>query len=223
MKIAVGLLIEDLDVYPRERIDSTHVSHIADAIEAGVDLPPIVADEDSKRITDGFHRARALKRVYGEDYKATVQLVKYASEADLFADAVRLNSAHGNNITQHDRVRCMLIGERLGIAEPEMAAALNITTERMNRIKVTRIGRRRATAVDPSGEQVALKYPVRHMAGTVLTAKQAGIMPDLGGNQQTFYVNQLIKLISCNMLDTGNERLIERLGVLHEALHTILM
>ena len=221
-KIKVGLLVEDLDVYPRESIDSTHVAHIADAIDAGNALPPVIACRKSKRIVDGFHRCRGFRRLFGDDYDVDVVWRDYKTEAELFADAMRLNSAHGNNITPHDRTRCILIGERLGIPENEIADALRITVDRLENIRMTRIGKRRATASNPSGEEVPLKYPVRHMAGQTLTAAQAKVMPDLGGNQQAFYANQLIKLIDAKLLDVNNERLMVRLEELHERLHGVL-
>ena len=219
--IKLGMLVEDLDVYPRASVDSTHVGHIADAIEAGATLPPVIADSRSKRIVDGFHRCRAYRRMFGDDYDMPVVLREYETEADLFADAVRLNSAHGNNITTSDRVRCILIAERIGLADGDLCEALNITVDRLEGLRVGRIGRRRAAAVDPDGGQVALKYPVRHMAGQRLTAAQVNAMPRLGGNQQVFYVNQLIRLIDSKLLDTGNEKLMERLEVLRGKLGNI--
>jgi len=221
-KIKVGLLIEDLDVYPRESIDSTHVGHIVDAIESGATLPPVVADANSKRIVDGFHRCRGYRRLFGDDYEVDVLLVEYADEAELFADAMRRNSAHGNNVTPYDRTRCILIGERLGLDDDSIAAALNITVDRLANIRLTRIGKRRATATNPDGADVPLKQPVRHMAGQTLTAAQAKVMPDLGGNQQAFYANQLIKLIDAKLLDVNNEKLMERLAVLRDKLGELM-
>ena len=221
-KIEVGLLIEDLDVYPRESIDSTHVGHIVDAIESGAALPPVVADAKSKRIVDGFHRCRGYRRLFGDDYEVDALLIEYADEAELFADAMRRNSAHGNNITPHDRTRCILIGERLGLDDDAIADALHMTVDRLANIRVTRIGKRRATATNPDGADVPLKYPVRHMAGQTLTAAQAKVMPDLGGNQQSFYANQLIKLIDSKLLDVGNEKLMERLAVLRDKLGELM-
>ena len=221
-KVKVGLLVEDLDVYPRESIDSTHVGHIADAIESGAELPPVIADRKSKRTVDGFHRCRAYRRLFGDDYECAVVWRDYKTEAELFADAMRLNSAHGNNITPHDRTRCILIGEKLGMVAEDIADALHITVDRLENIKETRLGKRRATAVSPQGDDMPLKYPVRHMAGKTLTAPQVKIMPDLGGNQQAFYANQLVKLIDAKLLDTDNERLMDRLAVLHEKLHDVL-
>lgn len=221
MKISVGELIEDLDVYPRSQVDSTHVGHIADAIEAGATMPQIIADEKSKRITDGFHRARAYKRLFGPDHKVDVLLKNYKNEAELFADAVRMNSAHGNNITTYDRVRCMIIGERLGIKDADLCSALNITVEKMGELRVARIGNGRR-AKTPDGDDVPLKSVVSHMAGQSLTKDQVNIMPDLGGNQQAFYANQLIKLIDTRLIDSGNAKLMERLVVLNEKLNEFL-
>ena len=109
-------------------------------------MPPIIADRKTKRIVDGFHRGRAYRRLFGDGYECEVVWRDYASEADLFGDAMRMNSAHGNNITPHDRTRCILIGERLGMDEGDIADALHITIDRLENIRLTRIGKRRSTA-----------------------------------------------------------------------------
>ena len=221
-KVKVGLLVEDLDVYPRESIDSTHVGHIADAIESGAELPPVIADRKSKRTVDGFHRCRAYRRLFGDDYECAVVWRDYKGEAELFADAMRLNSAHGNNITPHDRTRCILIGEKLGMVAEDIADALHITVDRLKNIRLTRLGKRRATAVEPSGEPVVLKRGQEHFAGKTMTQNQINAQKPLIGMPQISMVNQVITLIDGKLLDTDNERLMDRLAVLHEKLHDVL-
>src|SRR3989304_5097614 len=92
-KVPLEELVEDFEVYPRTMVSAPHVATLCDAIQAGQNLPPIVADRKSKRVTDGFHRLRAAKRLKLE--KIECEFRSYKSEADLFADAVRMTSAHG--------------------------------------------------------------------------------------------------------------------------------
>src|SRR5688572_13414948 len=58
--IKASELVEDFDLYPRGDVDGTHVLSLVQALEAGVELPPIIACKKTKRIVDGFHRRRAF-------------------------------------------------------------------------------------------------------------------------------------------------------------------
>jgi hypothetical protein len=210
--VKAAVLVEDFDLYPRADVDSTHVAHIADAIEAGVEMPPVIACRKTKRIVDGFHRRRAHIRVFGDDADIRVVWNEYASEAELFEEAMRLNAAHGRNITSSDRTKCAIMANKLGISSDRIADALHVTVEKIESLLQYKV------RVEGSRTPAILKYPVRHLAKreepVVLTKSQAEVMPRLGGNNQTFYVNQLIMLIENDMLDRSNEKLMERLEIL---------
>src|SRR5215813_804283 len=117
-------LIEDFDIYPRNDVSSTHVSMLCDAISIGDPVPPIVVDKKSKRIVDGFHRYRAYKRI-GRD-KIPAVWREYKSDAELFADAVRLNAAHGRAFDAYDRKRAILKLEAFGLSPQAISAIVHI-------------------------------------------------------------------------------------------------
>ena len=129
--VKAALLIEDFDLYPRADVDSTHVSHIVDALEAGVELPAIIACRKSKRIVDGFHRRRAYMTSRGKDCDVPVEWRDYKTDANLFEEAMRLNSNHGRNITTSDRMKCVLTSRKLGLGNDAIANALNVSVERL--------------------------------------------------------------------------------------------
>ena len=229
-KLAIPQMVEDFDFYPRSVVDSTNVAHIAEAVNAGVELPPIILERKTNRIVDGFHRRRAYGRMWGDDAVVPVEFRKYETDAEMYADAVRLNASHGRNLTASDRVRVILRAEELQIDPDSIASALNMNVDAVGRLRTERVGRMRV-ASSPKGQNgssnqgggngdlVPLKMPVRHMAGRTLTKAQVEAMPRLGGNQQTFYVNQLLTLVESNMLDTDNEALVERLAILRDKLN----
>ena len=104
-------LVEDWELYPRHSVDNSHVQTLALALETGATLPPIVADIKTKRITDGWHRARAYKRVVGNAAVVDVELVKYANEEELMYDAVVRNSRHGRRLDAIDQTRAVIMLE----------------------------------------------------------------------------------------------------------------
>jgi len=205
-------LVLDFDLYPRAEVDSQHVHYLCDALEAGADLPPIIADKESKRVIDGFHRYRAHKRIFGEDATVAVVLKAYGSEAEMFLDAMRYNAGHGRSLTTFDRAHSVLRAEAFGISPEQVASALSITAEAVGRLRAERVGTLKVAGA--TAKTIPLKRTIRHMAGRELTAPQAEANAKLSGMEQLFYVNQLIMLIENDLLDTSNDRLMDALAKL---------
>lgn len=207
VKLPLSALIEDLSLYPRATVFDGHVGDLEDAIRAGVELPPIIIDKKSKRIVDGFHRRRALKKVHGPDYVVDVEVRSYASEAELFIDAVRLNSGHGRRMSTFDYARCATIAGTLGIDLAAMASALSLTAEKLGEITVAK------SASSENGTLVPIRHGMSHMAGRRLTQAQERAAHIVGGQSPMYHANQLIALLEADMLPE-DERVLDRLRVL---------
>lgn len=215
VKMNVSELIEDLDLYPRVQVDSQHAGYIADALRNGNELPPIVAESKGKRIIDGFHRVRAYRRVYGDDHQIDVDLRTYRSEADMFADAMRLNASHGRCLTRVDRARCLLKAkQRFRMSLKTVSSILGMSVESVKAIGEGRVATNAATQ-----EKVPIKRTIQHVAGHELTDRQLEANSKLSGMEQAFYANQLIELIESDLLDMGNANLLERLEHLMQLLN----
>lgn len=207
-KYPVSELVFDFDLYPRGDVDSHHVGEIAEAISSGASMPPVVIDAKSKRVSDGFHRCRAYRRLYGESHEVECIEKDYRNDKELFLDAMRYNAAHGRALTQHDKVHCLLLAEKLKISSAMVAQALNITTDRIGQLRADRVGK-------VGGSPIALKQTIRHMSGKALTSEQAAANEKLSGMNQLFYVNQIIMLIENDLIDTSNDDLMGGLERLH--------
>jgi ParB-like nuclease domain len=211
-KHSISALVFDYDLYPRGSVDSQHASEIAASMEAGVSMPPIIIDAKSKRVIDGFHRGKAYRRLHGESYEVDCIEKHYKTEAEMFLDAMRYNASHGRALTQHDKAHCLLLAEKFSIEPDAVSKALNLTPDRMGQLRSTRIG-------SASGQPIALKRTIQHMAGKELTPGQAAANDRSSGMQQLFYANQLIDLIENDLVDTSNSDLIEGLRRLSELLN----
>jgi len=91
----------DWSLYPRKEIDHTEVvRNYARALDAGCVFPTVKIGlfRGKKIIVDGVHRvsARKLKKI---DYVDCSEL-PFENEAELFAEAVRLNAGHGKSFTE---------------------------------------------------------------------------------------------------------------------------
>ncbi len=207
--------IEDFDLYPRNNVDSSHIRSICEAMLAGVEFPPIIADKKSKRIVDGLHRRRAVIRAYGADAEIDVIEKSYKNDSEMFLEAMRYNAAHGAKLDSADRVHCAIIAERLSIPIEAVAGALNITTDKLANLAADRT----ATV---GNLKVALKRTNRHFAGRKLTKRQREANERSSGMNQQFYVNQVIDLIESGFLDKEDDKLRQRLTLLYSLLEKLV-
>ena len=165
--VPVGALIEDLSIYPRNRVDEFYVSELTESIRAGAELPPPVCDAKSMRIVDGFHRVRAYRRALGAEALIRVKLVDYPDEKSIIAAAIAANTAHGKRLSTCDRIRAIHLAAEAGFTEGEICALLTITEQRLQVLKV-----RTAKAESEPQRIVPLKRSVVHLAGQCLPTYQ---------------------------------------------------
>lgn len=208
-------LIEDFSIYPRNCVFDGHVYDLKESIRAGAALPPVVACSKSFRLTDGFHRRRAEISLKGDDATIEVMLVDFANDAAMVRDAIARNAAHGRRLTTADIARCAQLGTKFKISREELAGLLGVTREKLKDITGTRMAK-------GSSGPVILRRPMSHLAGKKLTEAQERVAPHVGGQTALYHANCLIDLIESESLPE-DDRLIERLRVLHESLSGLLV
>ena len=204
--VKAATLVRDLTVYPRHTVDDTHIRELVRALEAGHTLPPVIAELGTRRQVDGIHRTAAVLRHFGADAEIEVQWRTYASDADLLEEAIRLNAGHGRRLAPYDKARCIALAEDIGLTPDRTAAAMGMTVERMDDLRL------RKTAIGPGAGLIPIKATSVPYAGRPMSAAQVTGNHRAGGMGQTFYVNQVINLIESDLLDTSNARLMERLA-----------
>jgi hypothetical protein len=213
--VKAALLVEDLSIYPRFSVDQIYVRRLAEALLAGESLPPVVADKKSMRVVDGFHRRRAYIAAYGPEAKIPVEWKEYKDTREMFLDVLRYNARHGRRLTTGEEVRCVLIGEELGVSREKVAETLGIRREVLEGKVERRI------AEGPVTREV-LKPAATHLAGTRLTHEQVEVNRRLGGHRASFYASQLIMLIRAGCVGEGDERAIKYLRELYDLLSEFL-
>jgi len=219
-RIKAATLMEDFNLYPRSEVDGAHVAKIVLALEAGEKLPPVIVDEKSHRIVDGFHRTRAVLRHFGDGADIEADLRKWPSEKDMYLDAVRLNARHGKGITGAEQTGAILKAQMFKIEPRAIASSLGITVARVETILSTRVGKIRVGSLS-TGKQVPLKRSIGHMAGKTLTLEQAEANDMLPGQDQVLLIRQLVALIENGLLDTESKQVMEQIARLRNALKEI--
>lgn len=195
--IKAVLLIEDFDLYPRSAVDSVHVGEIVNAIEAGYKMPPIIVDADSKRIVDGFHRVRAVIRMFGDEADIVADFRNYPSKKDMYLDAIRLNRGRGKDLNGAEMTGAILKGSEMKISIENLASVCGVTCERVKAI----IGTKTVEIRGGHGKRTALHRSVHHMAGKIVTKKQAEIIESAPGQTMSLLLRQLNDLIENNLID----------------------
>jgi hypothetical protein len=219
MKIAD--LVEDMALYPRHAVDSQHVAQIALALEAGERMPPVRADKKSKRIVDGFHRLRAMLRVFGPEAEVEVELCEYKSELEIILDAIRLNSHHGRRLDRMDQVRAIRMAEAVGADKAMIAVVLHVPERQVEKLRV------RVATVAASAEQavphttpsvLALKRPVLHFAGRRMTKEQAEAHESMPGTSFALLCTQLVMAMENDLVNRADEPTMQALEELSQVL-----
>ena len=229
LALKVCELVEDFDLLPRAAIDSQNVAAIRRAIRARSELPPIVVDQKTKRIADGFHRKRAYEQELGVDHVLKVRAIAFPNATAIYVYACNANSAHGRNLSSYDRVHAANRAQEIyHMNLPAIARALHMTSDDLKTLMVRKTAFR--PVIDENGEEVyddkgnvqikpcTIKNPISGKAGCTLTTKQASVIPSLGGQTQMRLVNELIRLLESDFWDSENPALQQRAAVLWQLL-----
>jgi hypothetical protein len=227
--VKLSELIEDFDIYPRHSVDSSWVSDLARAIQAGDELPLVRVDKKTKRIVDGFHRSRAWRKVLGRGGEIEVDLRTYASEQDLLKEAIELNAKNGRKLDQQDRSRSALLLERHGVTVKEIAVVLHTTEQRVQELINVRVVLVRPPQEPSGGRSLApekhpakpVAYPQPGDSPRELSAEQYRVMASSSGHRTAQTVSQLTKELESGLVDLSVAGLRRALWRLHDVIESV--
>lgn len=182
----------DKDLHPRNDISSATVTMLCDAMEKGDPIPPIIVDQVSKRIVDGFHRYEAHKRLK----LPTIEVIwrRYKNDAEIFADAVRLNRTHGRAFDPYDIRRAVQKLEAFGFKPQDISDIVRIPKGKLLQFNG-------AYAKGPQGTNVVIKQGlVEALRGRTLTTAQVRVNEKYSGYQPAYHVNQLLSILQAGIV-----------------------
>ncbi len=211
-------LVFDWNLWPRQavqRLDSTNVARMKEALRSGFDLPPIVANKADLRIVDGFHRTKANLAVFGDDVKMKVDLREYENDAAMFLEAGTLNAYQGLTMSPKDRAHFILKCRKYKIPPAAIASALRIDVDKMKDFVAKRSAKTR------DGEMIPLPAGARALAGKELTETQEHFARTANGCMPEMYTSMLINALNADALIL-TEKSMARLKQLYEIIGQIL-
>jgi hypothetical protein len=192
-KIQLSKIVIDDSIYPRTAVSDFHVGRIVAALKTGVKLPPLMVEARTNRLVDGRHRFEACRR---EGYK-TVEVIEkvYSSEADLFADAVRLNVGHGEPLDQYCVRSAIIRLTEYGYRREQISEVVRLPIDQIEKIE-------RGFAMAQNGKPVALKGGLDHLKGRTLDPQQIEVNRHYSGSKAVFYVRKICDLLENDMAPT---------------------
>lgn len=209
----LGELVFSRELYPRHDLSEGNLRRLRQVRESGREFDPVIACRQTKVLIDGAHRWTVARQ--RGDPGIAVEWRDYASDAERFEAAARLNCVHGLSLTSHDRLRVIEIGTRLGLKEAQVADALAVSTAYLRALAP-----RYATVAQAAGDdgatlrRVPLKASVRHLSGQVITPEQEReIMGSAPGSSYLLLVRQLLHAVELDLLPPRDQ---------HPALHVEL-
>jgi hypothetical protein len=244
IKLKLSELIFDPEIYPRGSIDRTRVNVLTQARLAGEEFPPLVIDETTRKVIDGFHRGEVYKADDNDNLEVECIAKHYSNDGEMLLDAVRMNARHGLPLSPFDRARAAMKCRKFGLGAMAVAAALGM---RMHALKAIGEGRtavvtpcvephhpaRHATPIElPSplvptvapqippqtAREVVLKRSVDHLRGQNITQQQEQSMLRLSDRKQSDTVEELITLLESGLIDRTNFAMMSRLRHVGELL-----
>lgn len=222
-QVLAASLVEDMDVYPRTRIDDSYVSRLAEAIRSGASLPPVVADAKSKVMVDGVQRRRAFIKVLGPKAKVTCELIPYKNRKELLQDAVARNTTHGRKLEAQDQVRSIHLLRGAGFEEEAIAQTLHITKGRVEKMMVhfVVVPKGAPRAISQNGKTIIPTKPsIRHLDGRTLNSKQARATYTTPGTNYRLLVRQLREGIEHGFVSIDDKGMAAALRGLADAIYS---
>lgn len=153
--LKIKSLVFDKELYPRAKEETYWQTawRYSQAMKMGNKFPPILVGlfKRKKYVVDGWHRVEAMKLLKEEFISATVK--RYTDKRDMFADAVKLNSVHGQPLSPWDKVRIIYKLEEMKFTLEEISEIVKVPVDKIERFKAR-------TVIGPNGKPVFLKSVV---------------------------------------------------------------
>jgi hypothetical protein len=194
--IKISDLIMDWNIYPRHEVDRVRLGKYYDAMQAGVEFPPIIIDAKTKKIIDGFHRTEAFKKLKYDEI--TAEFYEFESDAEMVFWGISWNAQHGLTLSQYDQSRCLNIGRDYGLTDEQIANALCITID-----KITKMEKSRIRINVNTGRPVEIKRVLASITSETVTQKQINVQKPFNCMSAGYYIKRACDVLKHGLLQTN--------------------
>jgi hypothetical protein len=224
----------DHDLTIRSEVSEKHVESLVEAIRAGCTLPPIVYERKTMRIVDGLHRVAAYTQLKREEIPAMP--AAFEDDKEFFTISLSLNAKASKGLDAQEQLDAYEKATALGITDKEFCEAINVSEAYLDLKKMVRLGTakkvktvqlnrdeedeeetkptvkpRKGTYAMSNGSYITLRGACKHMAGKELSPAQVAAQDRLGGMSQAYYLQQVVLLLSSNLIDLEDKEVVKSL------------
>ena len=211
--IKIGSIKIREDLYPRNKWDWTCKARYYKAMESGSIFPPIVVAKKgfSFILVDGLHRLLANKD--RKQTHITAEILTKLTDAEIYAEAVKRNSAHGRQFSTYETATIITKLEDFGYNTAKISELVGIPTDDLKPF----VAKRMTLATETSEAQI-LKSPLKNLSGTEVGEINQNIFHS---HSQIAILESLISLIENGFIDTNSEVILRKLAKLYILLNEL--
>ena len=210
-------LVLDYSLYPRNSLVQHNLAGIRETLQANGEytLPPVIADTETRKVVDGFHRITSVLKEFGEDADIEVEFEDFDNDGDLFLRAVQLNVGHGQQISKYEKVLSWKrLEEDYGFTREFIASHMQITLRSMGDTIAKKV------TIDGTVTKNTLQHVVDEKVP--MTKGQKIANNKSGGWNQTYYINQVANLLENDAVNWDNANVRGALEKLHALLNEVM-
>lgn len=205
-------------IYPRVNDGQTWKTsyQYAMAMKAGAKFPPVIVSTLGKgqyQLIDGKHRIKAYKQ--NKTHHINCIVLNKLNDKEAYFKAVQFNAQHGRPLTPYEKVNIVLKLKGLGYSNKAISTVVCIPKCKLNTFMAERTAYSLTT-----GEQFALKAPLKHLAGEEIDLSKE-MQKSFNNSSQLEIINELLHLLNNNLIDLQDSKVINGLKQLKKALKSI--
>ena len=220
-KIKIKDIVEDPEIYPRQRENWMTVVNYTSGMKSGAEFPPIAVmpmPGNKFLLLDGKHRLEASKNIKKNEIDAIIR-EDVKTKKDAIKIAYKLNMAHGLQLSPFDKRRAVIKLENLDFTEVEIGEILQMPLKELKTFTQSSFVVNTVT-----GEKTALKANIQHLAnreeGTVLVTEAE--QENLSGKSQISLVEELIYILKTDDFLKEDRMMLKKLIELRNILNEVL-
>ena len=207
-KIDIANVVLNKDLYPRHNLNWPVKCRYYNAIQAGAKFPPIcVAELDGKFIlVDGLHRLTATQE--NKILQISCEVLSGLDEKGIYIEAVKRNVSQGQPFSTYDTTKVILDLQKWNVSLETISKLISIPIDKVIPFVVSR-----TTHITDTGEEIALKSPLRNLATIPLSSNPNDKM---SGNARTqlAMIEGVSALLKNDWVDYSSEHVTQKLNEL---------
>lgn len=197
--LRIGSIKVDKEIYPRMHTDFVTIARYINALKSGAVFPPITVAKLGKEyfLIDGMHRIEANKA--NKQTHIQAEILDLPDKKQIYLEAVKRNISHGKQFTTQEVTQIMITLEDWNLSEQQISEIIRIPATSIKPFIASRM-----TRITETQEQIALKNPLRHLAGGFMSQDMEEEQKDMRGTSQVDLFDDMISLFENDWIDKEN-------------------